>query len=248
MMVLLGLLVVVVVAAVFHLPILLWLRRLLAWAEQLGPWGPAALGAMCVVAAVLLLPGSVLTIGTGFLYGVPLGFLVVWIGDLLGACIAFGIGRTVVREWVMRRMAGNEKFIALDEAVGEHGFKIVFLTRLSPVFPFGLLNYSFGASRVSCRQYVLGSLLGLIPGIVLYVYIGASLRSLAMATEGELPADSPLVHRVFFWFGLAATITLVVVATYIARRALAAAAPEHSPPGAAPGPGSMIEGPCEDCS
>ncbi len=223
----LSLLVLVAVAGIFHLPVAAWLRQLLLWAERLGPWGPLALAAASAAAAVLLLPGSVLTIGTGFLYGIPLGFGVIWIANMLGACVAFGIGRTLVREWVARRMAANEMFVTLDEAVGEHGFKIVFLTRLSPVFPYGLLNYTFGASRVSFRQYALASSVGLIPGILMYIYIGASLRSLA---ELGQRADTPVGHRVFFWFGLAATILLVAAGTYIARRALAAAAPEHPRP------------------
>jgi uncharacterized membrane protein YdjX (TVP38/TMEM64 family) len=236
MVLILGLLMLLVLAAVFHLPIGAWLRQLLTWTEQLGPWGPLLLVGIYVVGGVLMLPGSILTVGTGFLYGVPLGFLLVWIANTLGACAAFGVGRTIARDWVARRVANNEKFASLDKAVGVHGFKIVLLTRLSPAFPYNFLNYVFGVSRVSFRQYALASMLGLIPGILMYVYIGAGLRPLVEAAAHiEDPTPESIVHHVFFWFGLVVTVVLAVAATRIARKALAATSSARSDPPLAAG-------------
>jgi len=219
----LSLLMLVVIVVAFHLPIGAWLRRFLAWTDQLGAWGPLLLMVLFILGSVLLvLPGFILTVGAGFLYGVPLGFLIVWISNTLGACAAFAVGRTIARDWVARRVARHEKFASLDEAIGEQGFRIVLLTRLSPAFPFGFLNYAFSVSRVSFRPYALASCLGLIPGVLVFVYIGASLRPLATAIAAiEDPTPAPIAHQVFFWFGLASTIVLAVVLTHIAREALA---------------------------
>ncbi|MBM4029379.1 MAG: TVP38/TMEM64 family protein [Planctomycetes bacterium] len=139
-LIILGLLIVAVLVLVLHLPVGDWLERALDWVRQLGPWGPLVLTVLYVVTGVLLLPGSPLTVGVGFLYGVPLGFLIVWIGNTLGACAAFLVGRTMARGWVARRVAGSATFRAIDHAVARHGFKIVLLTRLSHIIPFNLLN------------------------------------------------------------------------------------------------------------
>jgi uncharacterized membrane protein YdjX (TVP38/TMEM64 family) len=226
--VILSLLILVVIVLVFHLPIGDWLRSLLAWAERLGPWGPVLLVGLYVVAGVLLLPGSILTVGAGFLYGVPLAFLIVWIANTLGACTAFLVGRTIARDWVARRVARSEKFATLDEAVKENGFKIVLLTRLSPAFPYNFLNYAFGVSKIRFRQYAIATWLGLIPGILMYVYIGASLRPFVRAVaDVEVNAQPTWAYHVFFWFGLAITVVVVVVTTRIARRALARTSLQH---------------------
>ncbi len=113
-----------------------------------------------VVASVFFLPGSVLTLGAGFLFGVPVGFRSAWIGATLGACAVFFVGRTLARDWIAAKVAGNSKFAAVDEAVGKEGFKIVFLLRLSPLFPFNFLNYALGLTKVSFKHYALASLIG----------------------------------------------------------------------------------------
>ena len=173
-----------------------------------------------VVACVLFLPGSILTIGAGFLFKLRSGTVTVSIGATLGACAAFWVGRTVARGWVAKKIAGNAKFAAIDEAVGREGFKIVLLTRLSPVFPFNLLNYAFGLTRVRFRSYALASWIGMLPGTIMYVYIGSGLRSLADAAAGG-GQQSP-AQRIFFWAGLAVAVAVAVLVVRIARRALQA--------------------------
>lgn len=210
-----------VALSLFLLPIKQYLLAALEWTQGLGVWGPIFVAGFYIVAAVLFLPGSVLTLGAGFLFGLPAGFLTVWIGANLGACIAFLVGRTIARDWVARKVANNPKFAAIDEAVGNEGFKIVFLLRLSPVFPFNLLNYALGLTRVPFRNYALASLIGMIPGTLMYVYFGSAARSLAEVAAGKVEAGS--AGQVFFWVGLAATIAVALFVTRIARRSLKAA-------------------------
>jgi uncharacterized membrane protein YdjX (TVP38/TMEM64 family) len=209
---------VVLVVALCFLPVKQYLIGVLEWTQSLGAWGPVFVAAFYVVACVLFLPGSVLTLGAGFLFGVPVGFLTVWIGANLGAWGAFLVGRTVAREWVGRKVAGNLKFAAIDEAVGREGFKIVLLVRLSPVFPFNLLNYALGLTKVSFRNYALASLIGMLPGTLMYVYFGSAARSLADVAAGKV--EGGMAGQVFFWVGLAATIAVALFVTRIARKSL----------------------------
>lgn len=206
------------VSAAFLLPVKDWLIKALEWTEGLGTWGPVVVAAFYVVACIFFLPGSVITLGAGLLFGVLVGTITVSIGSTLGACAAFLVGRTVARDWVSGRVAKNEKFSAIDNAVGEQGLKIVLLTRLSPVFPFNLLNYAYGLTKIPFWQYAIASWVGMLPGTVMYVYFGAGLRSFAELAAGEVEGGP--AQRIFFWFGLVATIVVTVFVTRIAQKAL----------------------------
>src|SRR5271165_1326108 len=155
------------------------LKASLAWIGKLGPWGPVIFVGLYVVATVLFVPGSVLTLGAGAAFGVALGSVCVSISATLGATAAFLVGRYLARDAIARKIEKNEKFATIDRAVADEGWKIVLLTRLSPVFPFTLLNYAFGLTRVKFRDYVLASWLGMLPGTVMYVYLGSTVKELA---------------------------------------------------------------------
>src|SRR5690242_15463369 len=155
----------------FHVQDLL--KAALDWIAKLGPWGPVIFVGLYVVATVLFVPGSVLTLGAGAVFGVALGSVCVSISATLGATAAFLVGRYLARDAIARKIAKSEKFAAIDRAVADEGWKIVLLTRLSPVFPFTLLNYAFGLTRVKLGHYVLASWIGMIPGTVMYVYLGS---------------------------------------------------------------------------
>ncbi len=220
--------VVALVVAVKTLPAKDWLGTVLRWAQELKEdhllLGAAAVGVFYVVSCVLMLPGSVLTLGAGFLFGVVGGTILVSIASTLGACAAFLIGRFVARGWVERRVAGNRKFQAVDEAVGREGFKIVLLVRLSPLFPFNLQNYGFGLTGVRFWKYALASWIGMLPGTVMYVYFGAGLGSLAKAAAGEVQQTA--AQRIAFWVGLVVAITVALFVARIARNALKKAVAE----------------------
>jgi len=168
---------------------------------------------------VLFLPGSVLTLGAGFAYGVAYGTAIVVVAANLGATLAFVLGRTVAREWVAGKVASNQRFTAIDRAVAERGRRIVLLTRLSPVFPFNLLNYAYGLTRVSLGDYVFGSAIGMLPGTVMYVYLGSLMKNLAELAAGQTSGGA--AQQIFFLAGLGVTIVVTVYVTRVARRALA---------------------------
>ena len=213
----LAVLVVVVVALVLAyraLPLKQYLRDFVEWAGAFGAWGPIILGAAWIPVCVLMVPGSVLTLGTGFIFGLGIGIPTVSIGSTIGACIAFLVGRTVARSWISKKIEGNDKFRAIDTAIGREGWKIVFLTRLSPVFPFNLLNYALGITRVPFWHYALASWLGMIPGTVMYVYFGKAAQSVTAEVE------TGTAGRIFLYVGLVVTVVVTVFVTRVARKAL----------------------------
>ncbi len=197
------LLVAAMVTGITILPVKDYLASLLQAVESVGPWGPVLLAGAYVVACVLFVPGSVLTLGAGFLFGVVRGTIAVSVGSVLGATAAFLVGRTLLRGWIEKRIAAYPRFQAIDRAVGKEGFKIVLLVRLSPVFPFNLLNYAFGLTNVRLWQYVLASWIGMLPGTLMYVYLGSALKSLADVAAGAPKGGTP--QTVFFVAGLVMT-------------------------------------------
>jgi uncharacterized membrane protein YdjX (TVP38/TMEM64 family) len=192
--------------------------RFAAWVEGLGVWGPVVFILGYAVAAVAFIPGSLLTLAAGALFGLVRGTLYTLIGATLGASAAFLIARYVARGAVEKRIAGNARFAAIDKAVGREGFKIVALLRLSPVFPFNLLNYSLGLTRVPFLHYLAASI-AMLPGTLLYVYYGKAAGSLA-AVAGGVEAEKGTGYWVTLGLGLAATVAVTTVITRLAGRAL----------------------------
>jgi uncharacterized membrane protein YdjX (TVP38/TMEM64 family) len=198
----------------------LWLKNALLWIDSLGAIGALAFILLYILATVAFLPGSILTLGAGVVFGVLMGTLYVFIGATLGATAAFLVGRYLARSWVAKKIAGNQKFRAIDEAVGKEGLKIVLLTRLSPIFPFNLLNYAYGVTGVALKDYVLASI-GMLPGTMMYVYIGSLAGSLA-AIGTESQPSNPLIQWTIRIMGLIATVAVTVYVTKLARKALEA--------------------------
>ena len=190
------------------------LKQALDGVSRLGPWGPAIFIVIYVAATVLLIPGSVLTLGAGAVFGLIRGTLVVSVASTLAATAAFLIGRYLARAAVARKIEGNEKFAAIDRAVAAEGWKVVFLTRLSPVFPFTLLNYAFGLTQVKLVHYVITSWIGMFPGTVMYVYLG-SLANVSAGQRDRTPAEWTL-----YGVGLLATVVVTILVTRIAKQAL----------------------------
>lgn len=211
-------LIAVITAFLVFAPLKQWVVDILNWAQNLGAAAPGIVFLFYVVAAVAFLPGSVLTLGAGFLFGVPVGFVTAWSGATIGACAAFLIGRNLARDWVARKISANPRFMAMDEAIAREGFKLVFLLRLSPAFPYNFMNYALGLTRVTFRNFALASALGMIPGALMYVYLGSAARSLAEVASGKV--ESGLAGQVFFWLGLAATVAVALFATRIATRSI----------------------------
>jgi uncharacterized membrane protein YdjX (TVP38/TMEM64 family) len=194
------------------------LRELLQRISGLGRAAPLVFIAIYVVACVLFIPGSILTLSAGFLFGVSRGSIYTSTAATIGATIAFLIGRHFVRQWVAMQLFQFPKFKAVDDAVAHEGWKIVALTRLSPLFPFNLLNYAFGLTRVRLRDYLIASWAGTIPDTVLYVYLGSPAGDLTRVAAGS--AERTPLDWVFYGVGLFATIAVAVYVSRISRRAL----------------------------
>lgn len=182
-----------------------------------GPAGQAGFAALYALACVLLIPASVLTLGAGAAFGLWRGFVLVSLSSTLGACAAMLVGRYLLRDWIARRLSAFPVFEAVRTAVAAEGWKVVALTRLSPVLPFAFLNYAYGLTDVGFKEYALASWLGMMPGTLLFVYLGAAAGEVARSGQrGRTPAE-----WAFFAAGLAAT---ALAAWLVGKKAKAALA------------------------
>jgi uncharacterized membrane protein YdjX (TVP38/TMEM64 family) len=197
------------------------LQNALSWIQDLGPVGAIVFIGIYSLATVFFVPGSLLTLGAGVVFGVVAGSIYVFLGATIGATTAFLIGRYLARSWVSQQIENNLKFSAIDEAVVREGLKIVVLTRLSPIFPFNLLNYALSVTRVSLKDYVLGCA-GMIPGTIMYVYIGSLAGNLAMlgTSNPSMSQEAQLAQWIIRIVGFIATVAVTVSVTRIARKAL----------------------------
>ena len=201
------------------------LKHTLESIESLGSIGAVAFIGIYIIATVAFLPAFILTLGAGVLFGVWLGSVYVFIGATVGSIAAFLVGRYLIRDWVVSKIASNDKFTAIDRAVGKEGLKIVLLTRLSPIFPFNLLNYAFGVTGVSVKDYIIGSI-GMIPGTMMFVYIGSLAGNLALIGTDAQPTN-PTVQWTIRIFGFIATAAVTIYVTRVAKQALSQLAVEH---------------------
>ena len=195
-----------------------------AWVTTLGWWGPLVFIVGYALAVVALVPGSLLTLAAGAVFGLGQGVAYVFVAAVLGSSAAFLIARYVARSAVERRLANNPRFAALDTALGEQGWKIVLLLRLSPVFPFTMLNYSLGLTKVRFGDYLLASV-GMLPGTLLYVYSGKLAGDVASLAGGAAVERGPAYYLVL-GLGLAATLGVTMLITRMARRSLSQIAGE----------------------
>jgi uncharacterized membrane protein YdjX (TVP38/TMEM64 family) len=221
-LVLLGCLIATLIVAAKHFNLQVFLQTSILWVKNLGPLGAIAFIFIYNLATLLFIPGSLLTLKGGCLFGFFWGSVYVLIAALLGATLAFLIGRYLSRDWVCRQIEKNSKFQAIDRAVAKEGWKIVLLTRLSPLFPFNLLNYGFGVTKVSLKDYILGSI-GIIPGTVMYVYIGSLAGELAITNmpQTAIAPQAQIWQWVMRIIGLIATVAVTVYVTKVAQKALA---------------------------
>ncbi|NNC65538.1 MAG: TVP38/TMEM64 family protein [Gammaproteobacteria bacterium] len=206
------------VLALRWLPLTEWLGLAIAWIEEHRASAWIVFIFTYITATVMLLPAFVLTLAAGFVFGLPFGVALVSAGSTLGACGAFLIGRYFARGWVEKRIENHSGFRALDLATHHEGFVIVFLVRLSPVFPFNLINYGLSLTAVRFRDYAIATWIGMLPVTVLYVYIGTAASDLSQLVGGEL--DAGWAGRVSLFAGLAATVVLIAFITRKATRVL----------------------------
>jgi uncharacterized membrane protein YdjX (TVP38/TMEM64 family) len=198
-----------------------YVPALAAWVETMGVWGPVTFILAYATATVLFVPGALLTMAGGAIFGVVEGTIYVFGAALLGSGAAFLIARHLARGPIEARLTKSPRFASVDAAVADDGLKITFLLRLSPIFPFNFMNYALGLTRVSFRHYMLASF-GMLPGTLLYVYYGRVAGDVAALAGGAATEKGAAYYGVTI-LGLVATIAVTAIVTRIARRALAEA-------------------------
>lgn len=182
------------------------LGELREWILSLGALGPLVYILIYIAAVVLAIPGSVITIMAGVLFGSVLGIAVVSLGSTVGASVAFLISRHVAREAVAQKFDNNEKFHRLDQLTEEHGAIIVAIARLVPLFPFNLLNYGFGLTTLPFWTYAFWSWTCMLPGTVLLVVGTDAVASTIQ--QGRIP-----------WVLIVIFILTIAIITVLVRQA-----------------------------
>ena len=200
------------------------LQSTLLWVKMLGTMGAIAFIVIYNLATILFVPASILTLGGGAIYGVVWGSIYVFVAATLGAIFAFLIGRYFARGWFSEKIRNNMTFRAIDAAVAIDGFKIVLLKRLSPIFPFNMLNYVFGFTRVALKDYILGSI-GMIPATIMYVYLGSLIGDVALLGIQPTNIISNPQTQIAQWtikvVGLVATLAVTIQVSRLANKILA---------------------------
>lgn len=182
--------------------------------SRLGNWAPVLLIGLLILTCVLCVPGAFITLAGGTLFGFGWGLLYGWMGALLGALVAFLLSRHLFRDRVRRRLARYPKLSAIEDAVSEEGWKVVFLSRLAPGSPFFLLNYLFGLTRIGLWPFLAATAVGMLPGTSLLVYVGA------LGQQAMSGRDLTVVDWAFRGLGLGALVLLVVLISRRAKRSL----------------------------
>jgi len=197
-----------------ELPFTEWLAGLEIWARQHPLAGAAAYIVLTILATAALMPGWIMMMLAGLVFGLTLGLAYAMTGLVGGAIAGFFIGRTVARDWVARRIAGNVHLMALDDALEEQAFTIVALTRIALVLPFNVLNYAYGATRVKMPAYAAGTAVGIFPIVGFYVYLGTLTHDMSQILN-EGAEFGPGV-----WWGIAVAAIAIISVILIVRRAL----------------------------
>lgn len=208
------------IAAVFLLPVTDWTIQLAGWARGTGARGVVFFVLAYIVSTILGLPGSILTLAAGFAYGPVWGLVIASPASVAGATGAFLLGRTLLHGWAVRKVGESARIRAIDAAVARDGFKLVVLLRLSPLFPFNVLNYALSLTRVSLGTYVGASFLGMLPATAVYVYLGSLAPAAAeLSSAGQSQSGGP-ARTALYAAGLVATVAVAIIGARAARRAL----------------------------
>ncbi|XP_057508537.1 uncharacterized protein LOC130791412 [Actinidia eriantha] len=203
------------------------LKDFLLWVKQdLGPWGPLVLAVAYIPLTVLAVPASVLTLGGGYLFGLPMGFVADSIGATIGATAALLLGRTIGRSYVISKLKNYPKFQAVAIAIQRSGFKIVLLLRLVPLLPFNMLNYLLSVTPVRLGEYMLASWVGMMPITFALVYVGTTLKDLSDVTHGWDEVSK--TRWVLIAAGFVISVILMVYTTKVAKASLDKALAENA--------------------
>jgi uncharacterized membrane protein YdjX (TVP38/TMEM64 family) len=208
----LGFIVAVLVLLAIYLPFQTWLVDLFGWSQLNPNLALLAFSGLIVLGMVLMFPVSIQSMAAGFIFGLNKGFAVMCLGGLIGFTAAFLVGRSLARPWIEKWAGRRPEIAAIDKAIKQKGLVVVILARLSQILPYNLLNYSFGLTSVSLRDYVVGSAVGMLPGIFMFVFLGTTATDIAAIMSGKTElGDFDL------WIGAFGVLVLAMAVTVITR-------------------------------
>ena len=183
-----------------------------------GGWAGICYPLLFAACNILLLPGGILAVGSGFFFGLWWGFLLVLAGNIISTAISFALSRFVAKRWFRRRLSANPTLRALGPAVERESWKIILLSQLHPLFPTSLLNYVYGLTRIRFGSYMLWASIGRMPGLFFYAYIGTLGQLAVRVMRGK---SYPRTVEYWIWGGaFITTVLFLVVLGRIARRAI----------------------------
>jgi uncharacterized membrane protein YdjX (TVP38/TMEM64 family) len=193
-------------------PVVEYITRAQRKIGELEIWGGVLYPLLLGLCNVLLLPAGVLGIGSGLIFGLWWGFALTLVGTVFGAAVSFGLGRLLGRRWLLGKALQNPRLAAIDGAIERHGWKIVFLTQVHPLFPTSLLNYLYGVTRMRFWTCLLWIALGQAPGLFLYAYLGTLTQYGLRLLRGQ---SNPHPYEYVVWIG--GLILTIVVTTALGR-------------------------------
>jgi uncharacterized membrane protein YdjX (TVP38/TMEM64 family) len=189
-------------------------ERVMSW----GAWAGTCYPVLFAACNILLLPGGILAVGSGFFFGLWWGFLIVFAGNVISTAISFALSRFVARRWFSRKLASNPMLSALGPAVERESWKIILLSQLHPLFPTSLLNYFYGLTRIRFSNYMLWASIGRMPGLFFYAYIGTLGQLAVRIMRGK---SYPRTVEYWIWGGaFITTVLLLLVLGRVAHRAI----------------------------
>ena len=192
-----------------YFPVVEYITRAQHTIGELEVWGGVIYPLFYAACNVLLLPAGVVAVGSGLFFGLWWGFLLNLAGNVAGAAISFSLGRLIGRRWLVARLLRHPRWAAVDRAIERHGWKIIFLTQVHPLFPTSLLNYLYGVTRIRPGPCLLWIALGQAPGLFLYAYLGTLTQHGLRLLRG---VANPQPYEYFLWFGGLALAVIVTTA------------------------------------
>src|SRR5213595_1426110 len=213
---------VLAIALVFALsrffPVVDFIQTLQKRVMSLGAWAAICYPLLFAICNVLLLPGGILAVGGGFFFGLWWGFLIVFVGNIVGTAISFTLSRSIARRLFQQKLSSNPTLCALGPAVERESWKIILLSQLHPLFPTSLLNYVYGLTRIRFGSYMLWASIGRIPGLFFYAYIGTLGQLAVRIMRGQ---SYPRLLEYWIWGGtFIITVLFLVVLGRVAHGAL----------------------------
>jgi len=201
-----------------HFPIVEIITQTQNKVGQMKWWGAVLYPILLAGCNLLLLPGGILAVGSGLFFGLWWGFFLILLGNIGGAVVAFWISRKLGREWVSQRIFRHRKWMALDEAIGREGWKIIFLSQVHPLFPTSFINYLYGITKIRFSTCMLWIAIGQTPGLFLYAYLGTLAQLGIKLLHRETPPH-PIEYLIWFG-GLVLTLAVTTALGRIALRLL----------------------------